>query len=202
MRIGVRRRTLALRAALIVAAALAPVGSGVEAQADGRARLDTEARDAWRTSLEAEARGVWIASNAAYQEEDGGIERYGIDWSAEPGGLSGSACLWGERAGDQTVFWRFARLWDPVEGRGIVHQTSPSGAVAIGYQDGTPDELVQTLVQPDGRRVDIRHVTDVEGDSVRVDRTFQRPDASSAWVEGRTYRWVRRMDVVSPCEAG
>mgnify|MGYP006969386584 CR=1 FL=1 len=202
MRSDLHGGSLTLVAALIAGVSLAVSAGPVRAQNDARGVAGTEARDAWRASLEAEARGVWITSNAAYQAEDGGIERYGLDWSAEPGGMSGSGCLWGERSGQSTVFWRFARLWDPVEERGIVHQASPSGAVAMGYHDGGGEELIQTLVQPNGSRMEIRHLTELEGDSVRIDRSFQRADAAADWVEGRTYRWVRRMDVVSPCEAG
>lgn len=154
----------------------------------------------WRDRLAAEAAGAWVTSNATYRDEDGGTDRYGIDWTVLPGGMAGTACLWGERDGEITVYWYFSRLWDPVEQRGIVHQSSGAGAIAIGYQDGDPAELVQVMVQPNGGRMEIRHLTEFEGDDVRIDRSFQRPIGAAEWTEGRTYRWVRGEDVDSPCK--
>jgi hypothetical protein len=189
---------------LIALAGLPVAATEAQAQDDGAAAADMP--DAgrspaaeWRAELEAEARGVWIASNAAYQEADGGIERFGLDWSVLPGGRAGRACLWGEREGAVTVFWRFSRLWDPIEERGIVHQSGPSGVVAIGTREVGSAELIQTLVQPNGARMELRHLTEFEGDSVRVDRSFQREPGSAEWTEGRTYRWVRSADGLSPC---
>ncbi len=195
MRTDPRRARRAVVAGLLTTF-LATVGAGADAQEA------SDERTVWTAALEAEAEGAWITSNAAYQAEDGGIERYGLDWTVVPGGMVGTACLWGERAGERTVFWRFLRFWDPIEGRGVVHQSSPSGAVALGSRPAGSDELVQTLVQPDGSRLEIRHRTELEGDSVRIDRSWQRPPGAGAWTEGRTYRWQRHGGLESPCGAG
>lgn len=159
---------------------------------------------AWRAALAHDSAGVWIASNATWRDEDGGTERYGLDWSVSPGESAGTGCLWGERDGDVTVHWRFHRLWDPLAERGLVYQISPAGAIATGSMDPLhPElELIQTLVQPGGARLEIRHLQTSEGADVHLDRSFHRTAPDQPWQEARSYRWERRHDVPSPCGAG
>lgn len=101
-----------------------------------------------------------------------------------------------------TVHWQFSQLWDPVENRGILYQSSPYGAIAIGpsypERDGI-DGMMQTLVQPDGSRMEMRHTSEHAGPDVRLDHSFDRPIGGTEWIERRSYRWVRSLDHPSPC---
>lgn len=161
-----------------------------------------DAHQLFRDRLAALSPGAWVASNAAYSQMDGGIERFGLDWDLVPGGNAARGCLWGETGDTSRAFWEFFFYWDPVLELAVIYQTSPAGAIAVGTVDPTRPEsemVSQTLVQPNGDRFEIGHTTHPEGEHVRIDRSFRRAIGASEWVTGRTYRWERREDVEAPC---
>ncbi len=158
-------------------------------------------KDAFVANLATMTDGAWIASNSEYSEDDGGIESYGIKLDLAPGGLAAVGCLWGEREGQVVgVFWQFFQAWDPVAEKGLIYQSGPSGAIAVGYLDpsGEDDpELVQTMVAPDGTRTRIAHRERWTDANTRVGGSLDWEDGG--WVPGRTYTWVRERSRESPC---
>ena len=168
----------------------------------GQAQDPERAREAWRERLGALAPGVWVASNATWQEEDGGVERFGLDWVLLPGGLAARGCLWGERGESRMVFWEFSQYWDPIAEEGVLVQTGPGGALALGRVDPLVPEreiVVQTMVPPRGPRFEIGHTTETEGADVRIDHSFRRNPGATEWTPGRTYRWERHPEAGAPC---
>jgi len=169
---------------------------------EARAQTDADGFEAWRARLAGIAPGAWVASNAAWEEEDGGTERYGLDWELLPGGVAARGCLWGERAQTRTVYWEFSQYWDPLAGEGVIVQTGGGGAIALGRIDPLVPEtemVVQTMVQPNGARFEIGHTAEMEGPDVRIDHSFQRAIGATEWTPGRSYRWERREGVEAPC---
>lgn len=182
-------------ALLLLLPLLAPVAP--EASAPPPAVADVER---WRADLAWISQGAWIADNAAYREEDGGTERYGLRFVLSPGGLAATGCLWGERGDAVFLAWTFWQGWDPVAERGILYQSSPGGLVAIGEVDpSAPPGTVmeQTLVLPDGTRQRIGHVEEREGDDVRRDRSLVHVEGE--WRLQRAYRWERTLEHQAPC---
>ena len=198
--------------AIVFVAAWAAFAQPTSAQSAGVSRaaahdrLDPEAEqtltlDQWKAHLADLTEGTWITSNAEYQEEDGGLDAFGMDYTLLPGGLSARGCLWSERDGVVAgVAWDFFMGWDPVEEAGLVYQSSPWGAVAIGHlRAPTPDvpELVQDLVQPNGVVLRIGHFERMDGPDRRVSRSVNLVDGE--WIPRRGYTWVRHRDRESPC---
>ena len=166
------------------------------------AQTHTDRLEAWRHRLARIAPGAWIASNATWQEEDGGTERYGLDWELLPGGVGARGCLWGEGGQTRTVHWEFSQYWDPLVGEGVIVQTGGAGAIALGRIDPLAPEsemMVQTMVQPDGARFEIGHTTEMAGPDTRIDRSFRRAVGATEWTPGRSYTWERRAGVEAPC---
>lgn len=162
---------------------------------------DASAIEVWKAHLASLVGDVWLTSNAAYAEEDGGIEAYGMAFVGHPPGLAASGCLWGERAGQvTTIFWRFFQGWDPVRGAGLVYQVHPGGIVGIGYQEERgADEpgLVQEFRGPDGLAFRTGHFEHLSDPDTRVTRSVDW--AEEGWVASRTYTWIRSPDRPSPC---
>ncbi len=168
---------------------------------DGVAAEQVAARDAFVASLANMTDGAWMASNAEYRDEDGGIQTFGLALDLVPGGLAAVGCLWGEIDGEVIgVFWQFFQAWDPVAGKGLVYQSSPAGAIAIGHLDPRPDvqpELIQTMFAPDGSSVEVAHHERWTDADTRVGGSLGWDDGE--WVPQRTYTWVRERNRATPC---
>lgn len=177
------------------------VGPGRAAAVEQETAAQKTTVEDWKKTLGNMTDGAWITSNHAYQTEDGGIERYGLDLELQPGGLAASGCLWGEPAGGEpAVFWRFFEAWDPVREAGFVYQSHSAGLVAFGYlEDRGPDEpqLTQDLRLPDGTINKTGHFETWEGTDTHVTRSVDFVEGE--WATGRTYSWTRDRDRRSPC---
>lgn len=189
---------------LVVCAGLVPLGlyAGTDLSGHGAATQEA-AIETWKEELEAMAGGVWIASNADYAEADGaeGPDEYGMAFAVQPGGLSATGCLWGERDGELVaVYWRLFQGWDPTRNAGLFYQSHPAGIVGIGYgEDGGPDEphVVQDFRQPDGTMGRVGHFERWDGPDTRVSRSVDW--SGTEWTPRRQYTWVRVRDRESPC---
>lgn len=167
--------------------------------ADGAQSSPTDI-EAWKEELQAITGGVWVASNAEYAEADGPDE-YGMAFTLEPGGLSATGCLWGEREGELVaVFWRMFQAWDPTRNAGLFYQSHAAGIVGIGHlEDRGQDEpdLVQDFRQPDGTMSRVGHFERWEGPDTRVSRSVDWTGAE--WTPRREYTWRRVSDRESRC---
>lgn len=158
-------------------------------------------RGAYMAHLASLTDGIWLTSNARYQEEDGGIDRYGMAYTLHPGGLAATGCLWQEQDGTVTgVPWQFFMAWDPIQRAGIIYQSSPNGLVAMGYErPGSADwpELVQEMWTPDGTMLRVGHFEELDGPDRRISRSVGWSDGD--WHPRRSYTWVRSRDASHPC---
>lgn len=164
--------------------------------ADGIAAQDS--LEQWKAGLVELTRdgGTWRTSNSMYVAEDGGIEAYGMRYRLELGDVSATGCLWGERAGEVTaVYWHFFQGWDPVDGRPLVYQSGPNGAVGVG-RETAPDEKEQTFMAPGTAATRVRHLSSTRGDTL-VTRSFDGTD--EGWTARRTYAWIRSSPDRAPC---
>lgn len=138
--------------------------------------------------------GLWITDNAEYLEEDGGIDAYGIEWTAGFSATSMTGRLFGLRDGEETgTYWQFRTFWHPGTGEVRVYQFGADGTVGMGTleirdSDGA-EILVQDFYRPDGGSYRTRHVTLVDGD--REQGTSENW-VDGAWETGRRYVWYRQ----------
>ncbi len=189
--------------ALLRAAIVAGAGAGVGAQAALAQGAEDAGLARWKAHLEFRTRGgtVWWTSNAAYEEEDGGIDAYLMRFDMVPGGLAAEGCLWGERDGEVVgPFWKFFMGWDPVEGKGLVYQASPGGMVGNGHATSPEEGLTiaeQVFRTPDGATASVRHETREPDADTDESRSFDGVDGE--WVPRRTYTWHRREADGPPC---
>lgn len=171
-----------------------------------RSAAQSEAGDSasrsWKEGLEYMTRGGshWRTSNADYRQE-GEPEAYGIRFEIARGGLAARGCLWGETDGEVVdVYWDFFMGWDPVNERGILYQSHPSGLIGIGEEtlhDGPVTESVQTFVDLEGASSRLKHrLVKVDADTHRTE-SFNEKDGE--WVPRRTYTWLRRTDGPTGC---
>ena len=170
------------------------VPAGVAAQV-------SSSREAFVADLANMTDGAWMTSNADYLEEDGGVDTYGMALELAPGGLAAVGCLWGEANGKVVgVYWQFFQAWDPVAEKGMIYQSGPSGAIAIGHLDPQAEdepELIQTMVGPDGSRVDVAHHERWTDADTRVGGSLEW--VGGEWVPRRNYTWVRERNRDTPC---
>jgi len=156
---------------------------------------------AWKEHLANMTDGAWITSNAEYRDEDGALDAFGMDYTAHPGGLSATGCLWSEQEGQVVnVAWTFFMGWDPVEKAGLIYQSSGAGMVAIGYLgDPSADapSLVQELFLPDGSSSRVGHFEEMDGPDRRITRSVSWNGGE--WAPRRSYTWIRDRERVSPC---
>lgn len=184
---------------LVVCASLVPLGLDVGGGPSGQDASSSDI-EAWKEELEAMGGGVWIASNADYAETDG-PDRYGMAFVVQPGGLSATGCLWGERDGELlAVFWRMFQGWDPTRNAGLFYQAHPAGIIGIGYgRDRGADEphVVQDFRQPDGTMSRVGHFERWDGPDTRISRSVDW--SGGEWTPRREYTWVRVRGRESPC---
>lgn len=151
--------------------------------------------------------GTWITSNAQYRtDENGEPAEYGTHFRAELGSVSITGCLWGQTAGTVAgVYWHFFTGWDPETETLLVYQSGQAGIVGIGHEKlapaGEPDVVEQLFSPlPGGQRQPfrVRHrSTWIGSDTLKTESFDKTPDG---WAVRRTYIWVRRSDIVAPCQ--
>lgn len=140
--------------------------------------------------------GYWATSNAAYVQNGGEPDEYRMAFALAPDGYSITGCMWGDPAPENVrPFWRFFHAWDPTENAILAYQSSPSGAVAMGYQlrwqeGGT--ETIQGLHVPGADPLDVRHLSRAPHPDTLDSRSFQRPPYTGEWTARRSYVWIWR----------
>lgn len=182
-----------LVAAFPIGAIVIPTAAEPPPAAASRSAISQAVPDWFQRSIEERTRdgGVWIADNAAYAEEDGGIEAYGMEWRPGIGGRSMIGRLFSLRDGEETAtHWEFRTFWHPVEQTVMVYQFGADGTV--GWGPLTPgadggDILEQTFAAPDGTTFRVRHESRTEGDR-QVGRSLNWVDGE--WQPRRSYTWV------------
>jgi len=189
--------SVAARLALLIFLFAAQGAAAMQQQSQGTPAKAAHRVDIARMTADG---GVMITSNAAYQEEDGGLTDYGQYFEALPGGLSARGCLWGERDGEVVgVFWHFLSGWDPEAQMGFLYQSAP-GSTAFGHGGALGDDghwSVQRFEGP-GLPPLIRHENHWPSPDTVVTRTFNG-DGDGEWEPRREYVWVRQPERTPPC---
>ena len=167
---------------------------------------DSSARDLsqWKAHLEFLTRdgSWWWTSNADHAAEDG-LGAFAMAYRMVPGNLASRGCLWGIRGNDPAgVAWHFFQGWDAGAETPFFFQSAESGASGMGAGwsvDGATHSFEQVFRWPDGSTSRMSHRSTRVGQDTMI--TASQTWENERWIPRRSYTWVRRDGMETPCTA-